>query len=370
MKLIVLQENLSKAVGIAEKFTSTKTQLPILANICLKTEKERLKIQATNLEVGLSLWLGAQIKNKGEITIPARVFSEFINSLPKEKVHLELKDKILTVSCGSFSADFTGISAEEFPPLPTVGEKKPELNLPFSLFLPAMEKVCFAAAHDEGRPVLTGVKLEPKEKKLVLVATDGYRLSIQEIEKGKMEIPSALIIPARSLLEILRLASGSEEEEIGLSFTEKGNQIIFSLLDTEIVTRLIEGEFPEYQKIIPDSFSTQVKLEKEAFLRALKVAAIFARDSANIVRFKIEENSLTISANSPQIGKNKTKIEAGVRGKESRIAFNVRFLLEFLSKISEEEIIFEMSNSLNPGVFKIAKDPSYLHIIMPVRVQE
>jgi len=370
MKLIVLQENLSKAISCAERFVSTKTQLPVLSNIFLKTEKGKLKLQATNLETGITLWLEAKIEKQGEITIPARIFNEFVNSLPKEKVKLEFKDKKLSVSCGSFSASFAGISADEFPPLPSLKDKKPDVVFPFSSFSPSITKVSFAAAHDEGRPVLTGVKFEPKEEELILAATDGYRLSVKKLKKSKIKISSPLIIPARSLLEVLKIVGEGEEEEIGLSFTEKGNQVIFSLPEAEVISRLIEGEFPEYGKIIPSSFSTKLILEKEAFLKALKTAAIFARDSANIVKFKIEKDGLVVSANSPQVGENKTKVEAKVEGKENQIAFNCRFLLEFLAKIEGEEVIFEMTESLNPGVFRIPQDPEYLHVIMPVRVQD
>jgi len=370
MKITILQENLSKGISSVERFVSTKTQLPILANIYLKAEKKGLRLQATNLETGITLWLRAKIEKEGEITVPARVFSEFLNSLPKEKVELELKEKTLLVSCGSFSAAFNSIAADEFPPLPSLGDKKPSAIFPFSTLLPAVEKVSFAAARDEGRPVLTGVKFEPKGEKLILVATDGYRLSVKELKKSELKISSPLIVPARSLSEILRIAGESEEGKIGLSFTEKGNQAIFSFPDAEIVTRLIEGEFPQYQKIVPSSFSTRLKLGKESFLKAVKTASIFARDSANIVKFRIEKNSLIVSANSPQVGGNKTKVEAEVQGEKKEIAFNCRFLLEFLGKIEEDEIIFEMSESLNPGVFKIPQDSSYLHIVMPVRVQE
>lgn len=370
MKLTVLQENLSKGVLNAERFIAAKAQLPVLSNIYLRTEKGRLKLQATSLETGITLWLGAKIKKEGEITIPARIFSEFLNSLPKEEVELRLEESQLKVSCGSFLASFSGISASEFPPLPTLGDKKADIIFPPSSFFSAVTKVSFAAAHDEGRPVLTGVKFEPKEEKLTLVATDGYRLSVKELKEKKIKISSPVIIPARSLLEVLRLVGEGEEEEIGLSFTEKGNQIIFSLPEAEVVTRLIEGEFPEYKKIIPTTFSTKAVLEKESFLKALKVAAIFARDSANIVRFKVEKDALTISANSPQVGENETKVEANVQGEEQKIAFNCRFLLEFLGNVEGEEIIFEMTGSLNPGVFKTPQDSSYLHIIMPVRVQE
>lgn len=370
MKLTVLQENLSRGISCVERFISSKTQLPVLSNIFLKTENGRLKLQATNLETGITLWLGAKIEKEGGTTIPARIFSEFLSSLPKEKVSLQLEENLLKVTCGPFSASFTSIPATEFPPLPSLGEKKPDIVFPSSSFFPAITKVSFAAAHDEGRPVLTGVKFEPKNEKLTLVATDGYRLSVEEFKEKKVKISSPLIIPARSLLEVLRIVGEKKEEEIGLSFTEKGNQVIFSLPEAEIVTRLIEGEFPEYRKIIPTSFSTKVVLEKESFLKALKVAAIFARDSANIVRFKVEKDALTISANSPQVGENETKVEAKVEGEEQKIAFNCRFLLEFLANLEGEEITFEMTGPLNPGVFKTPKDPSYLHIIMPVRVQE
>lgn len=370
MKLTVLQENLSKGISSVERFVSTKTQLPVLSNIYLKTENGRLKLQATNLETGISLWLGAKVEKKGEATVPARIFSEFLSSLPKDKVKLELEGNLLKISCGAFKASFAGVPASDFPPLPTLGDKRPDMIFSSASFFPAITQVSFAAAHDEGRPVLTGVKFEPREEKLALIATDGYRLSVKEFKESKMKVSSPMIIPARSLLEVLRLGGEGEEEEVGLSFTEKGNQVIFALPDAEIVTRLIEGDFPEYQKIIPASFSTKAILEKEAFLKAVKVAAIFARDSANIVRFEAKKDGFLIAANSPQVGENKTKIEAKLEGEEQKIALNCRFLLEFLGNLQEEEIVLEMTGPLNPAVFRLPQDPSYLHIIMPVRVQE
>lgn len=376
MKIQIFQENLVRALNTASRSISSKAQLPILANVLLTTEKNRLKIAATNLEMGVIIWVGAKVEKEGSITLPSKILQEYVSSLPTGKIDLVVKENIASLSSSSFNASFNGISANEFPALPAGAEKV--FSFPAKTLTEVIGQVAFASATDEGRPVLTGVFLKKNDKLLSLASTDGYRLSVKKIELAevisdkKEEEFKGLIIPARTLIEVSRVISEQSKQEqflVEMSLTKDSNQAIFVFPDIELSTRLLEGDFPDYEKIIPGEATTKVDLDKEEFLRAVKTASIFARDSANIVRFKLSDGKVIVSANSPQVGENSCEIGARIEGEGGEIAFNYRFLLDFLTAVQSPEIKFEMTGSLNPGVFRVKGDTSYLHIIMPVRLQ-
>jgi len=379
MKISLLQENLAKAVGIASRMVASKTQLPVLSNILLKTEKGKIKLAATNLETGINLWLGAKIEKQGGITVPARIFGELINSLPQDTVNMEVKEDKLKINCGSVKAVINGIGVEEFPKMPTMKNKKKEefFEIDAEKLAKIVKQTAFAAGVDEGRPIFTGVKLEIKRKSARLAATDGYRLSIGKIKGiSGVKKEKELVVPAKALIEITKIMVDTGEgkateksEKIKVMVTDKGAQMIMAGKETEIVTRLIEGEFPDFEKIVPASSVTQVELDKESLLRGVRSAAIFAKDSANIVKFKIEKDGLKIGANAPQVGENEVGIEGKKTGDDGEIAFNCRYLLEMLMAVDGERIILETGGALSPGVFRILGDEDFLHIIMPVRVQ-
>ncbi len=375
MKLSVLQENLARGLATVSRSVASRAQLPVLSNILLTTDQGRLKLSATNLETGINHWLGAKVEKEGAISIPAKILAESVASLPTEKVELEARENNLLVNCGQYQAEFNGLAATEFPKIPSV-KGKPDLSFASDSLTRAINQVAFAAAQDEGRPVLTGVLLLVKGKDLILAATDGYRLSLKKIPTTKgitesKELKKGLIIPSRTLTELAR-ATGEKEQEknIGLTITERANQVIFSTPDTEIVSRLIEGKYPDYEKIIPNKGKTNLMIDVVELIRAVRAAAIFAREAANIIRFQIDKKGLEITANTAQVGRNRVRLEAKVKGVGSKIAFNSRYLLDFLGTIESEQINLEISGSLNPGVFTVKGDQSYLHIIMPVRVQE
>jgi len=375
MKLSVLQENLAKGLSLVSRSVAPKAQLPVLGNILLTTDKGRLKLSATNLETGINYWLGAKIEKEGAISVPAKILTEFVSSLPSEKIELEVKENSLNLICGAYQASFVGLPASEFPSLPTLKDKE-TFSFPSGELLKSISQVSFAAASDEGRPVLTGVLFQVKENNLVLVATDGYRLSFKKMGKVKgveeaKEFKKGLIIPSRTLNEVGKILTDQEQEKgMGLTITPSSNQIIFSTAEAEIVSRLIEGSFPEFEKIIPEKGTTKVVLETQDFIQAVRTAAIFARESANIVKFKVQSSKFKISANAPQVGENLIELEGKQEGEDNKIAFNSRYLLDFLNSVDTEQVSFEMTTPLNPGVFRPVGDPSYLHIIMPVRVQE
>lgn len=375
MKLSVLQENLAKSLAIVSRSVSAKAQLPALGNILLSTDKGRLKLSATNLETGINYWLGAKIEEEGAISIPAKILTEFVSSLPAEKIDLEVKENTLNLTCGSYQASFVGLPASEFPSVPTLKDKE-TFSFPGEELFKSITQVTFAAAQDEGRPVLTGVLFQISQDSLALVATDGYRLSFKKMGKIKgagdiKEFDKGLIIPSRTLNEVGKILSDQGQgKNIGLAITPSSNQVIFTTAEAEIVSRLIEGSFPEFEKIIPEKGTTKIVLEREDFIRAVRTAAIFARESANIVKLKVKSQKLKVSANAPQMGENLIELEVKQEGEDNNIAFNSRYLLDFLNSVDTEQISFEMSTPLNPGVFRPVGDSSYLHIIMPVRVQE
>lgn len=368
MKVSLLQENFYKGLNTVSRSVSTKATLPILSNLLLSSDKGSLKLSATNLETGINLWLGAKIEEEGAICLPAKLITEFISSLPAGKIDLESKENNLFLTSGSFKATLTGLPAKEFPEIP---EKEEEAALSFDKndFLQAVSQVVFSASSDEGRPALTGVLVKPGEKEVSLVATDGYRLSVKKVGAG-LKIKEDLIIPARTLLEVSRIIQEQEEtKEIGLSLAKNQSQVIFSLPQAELASRLIEGAFPSFEKIIPEKFETKTLFDREEFLRAIKTAAVFAREQANIVKLKIEQGKIIVSAETGSVGSSETEINAQTEGGSLEIAFNYRFLLDFLNAAGGEEIVFEVSSPLSPGSFKVKGDNTFFHIIMPVRIQ-
>lgn len=372
MKLTVLQENLNKGLGVAGRAVAARPQLPVLSHVLLSAEKGRLKISATNLETGINLWVGAKVETEGAVSVPAKIFAEFIASLPPEKVELTLEEGKLKVVSGRFEASFNGLDASEFPKISSV-KGEPLLSLPGKELVQAVNQVAFAAASDEGRPVLTGVYFVAKDGELKLVATDGYRLSVKNLKTGLKEegaevLSKGLVIPARAFQEAARAAS--EDGEVKIYYLAEANQLIFAVGETEVISRLIEGQFPEFEKIIPTEAKIKAQVVAGSFSQAVRVAAIFARESANIIRFELKKEGIQMSSNTSQIGENTNLVEATVEGGEEKIAFNSRYLMDFLGAVGTERFGFEMTGPLNPGMFKPENDTSFLHIIMPVRVQD
>ncbi len=369
MKVSLLQENFSKALNIVSRSIAPKAALPILSSLVLATEKGRLKLSATNLECGVNLWLGAKVEKEGAIAVPAKVLTEYVSSLPPEKINLQVKENNLLLSSSGYKANFSGSPITDFPEIASFSGKS-DLVFDKEDFAKNLTQVIFAAATDEGRPVLTGVLLRLNKQGLSLVATDGYRLSVKEIKtKGEME--ENLLIPAKALLEVARISQEKDEKdkEIKMVLTKDKNQVVFSLPGVDYSSRLIDGEFPDFERIIPESSKIKAEFDREEFFRAVKTAAIFAREQANVVKLKLEEGKMTVSAESPQVGGNETEVEAKISGGKLEIAFNCRFLLDLLGATSAEEMILEASEALSPGVFRLKGDSSFFHLIMPVRIQ-
>jgi len=371
MKAIILQNDFNKYLSIVGRVVPTRGQLPILANVLVEADKGIVNLTATNLELGLRVTLGGKVIEPGAITIPAKSLAEFVGSLPSGNVELTSKEEKLTVVGGKLTAIFAGIAATEFPVMPKLAEisKGKSFKLKKKVIEEIALQVAYAAATDESRPVLTGVLLQPTDNGLIVTATDGFRLSRKGLEELKIETDGkGLIVPARSILEMARVIGEGRKEEMVLGMLPESNQVIMEYDGTELLSRVLEGNFPDVEKIIPREKKCELKIDKEDFLRAVRAVGIFARESANVIKFRIEDETLKISASSSQIGESDVEVEVEKKGDDGQIAFNYRYVLDFLNSVTTERVTFEMTESLAPGVFGIEGDKSLTHIIMPVRV--
>lgn len=374
MKLQILQENLEKAVNIVGRFSSTKAQLPILGNILLSARKNKLFVSSTNLEISASVQIGAKIEEDGEITIPSKVIIDLVSNLPKDTIEMKSEKEQLKIISSEFSSNILGIDSTDFPKVPSYIDENKSVSIQKNYFAEALSKTIFATSLDETRPILTGVLFILSDKKLTLVATDGFRLSKKNISlSDHKNTTNTLVIPKNILGEMNR--GIFEAEDLFMEVNEKEKQVLFGLGETVLTSRLLEGEYPEFEKIIPKKSDINIKLDKEELLRAVKLAAIFARESANVVKLKIMKDSIKISAESGQAGSQETKVDAKVEGGgpevgtgKFEIAFNYRYLEDFIQSVKGEEISIGFNTPSSAGVFKDTLDPDYLHLIMPVKI--
>jgi DNA polymerase-3 subunit beta len=377
MKLTCLQENLNKGLGLVGRAAATRTTLPITNNVLLTSDQGRLKLVATNLEMAVSCWIGAKVEEEGAITVPSKLLTEFVASLPNDKIDVKLtpKGKTLELKCARFEARISGVDSKEFPPIPKVDDgivTKVEIGA----LRQAISQVVFAAATDESRPVLTGVNAEFDGKTLTLAAADGFRLAVYKLPLATaVSEKSVAIIPSRTLAELNRLA-GDQEDMVEIKVNAAKSQILFRLKDVEMVSQLVQGNFPQYSQLIPQSFNTHAVVDVAQFLRATKTASIFARDGSGIVRLiitpgesDVKPGKLSISARSEEIGEDTGEIDTVVQGAEAKIAFNGKYLMDVLGVLKESQVAIEMTTPSSPGLFKPVGVDNYLHVIMPMFVQ-
>ena len=378
MRLSCLQENLSKGLAVVGRAVATRSTLPVTQNVLISTDQSRLKLSATNLEIAITTWIGASIEDEGAITLPARILTEFVNTLEGDKIDVSLPEGngILSISSGRSKATINGIDAEEFPPIPTVLDGiRAVINA--GVLKKAISRVAFAAATEESRPVLTGVELKLEGDDFSLAAADGFRLAVQ---KDKLTEPIdgniEVIIPARTMNELNRLIS-DDSQEIEVVMTPTRGQILFRSGDIEIVSQLLQGNFPNYQQLLPEEYSTKSTFDTNALQRAVRSASIFARDGSNIVRMQLippaeeEDNGKAlISARSEEVGDNEDVVDAeSLEGEESKIAFNSRYLMDVLAVLDKGNLVLETTTASSPVVFKPLEDDGYTHVIMPMFVQ-
>jgi DNA polymerase-3 subunit beta len=376
MKVTVLQENLARGLGTVSKAVSPRSTLPVLANVLIASDEGRLRLSATNLEMGITCWIPARIEEEGSTTVPARTFSDLVGTLPGDQVLLKLdpSTQTLNVRGGTSTNDIKCIDSQEFPPMP-VPDFEGAVQINVGDFREMIHQVAFAASSDEARPVLMGVLVQVEKDKLTMAAADGFRLSVRKAVLSTPALtPVSAIVPAQALKELARVASDGEEP-IYMVLPKGRGQVVFRVKDVEVVSQLIDGTFPDYQQIIPRSYKSRTLVSTSSLLKACKQAEIFAREGSNVARFNIKSaqgelqpSEVEISATSEETGKNETIVEATVDGSGLLIAFNVKFLREALEVIRTPNVALETSAPNAPGVVKPVGDDQFLHVIMPMHL--
>lgn len=371
MELEILQENLNRGLAAVSRVLAGRPQIAILSNILLKAKSGQLEIIASNLETTITAVVGAKVDKQGEFTVPGRTFQELCAGLSADKLTLINTEGSMSISGGKFKGKISGTPATEFPQVITDNDSGGVvIEVDKKDFQAGVGKVVFAAATDESRAVLTGVLFNFSESTLTMAATDGFRLSVVKIKAKESKGEYKFIVPAKALIEVNRLLE--DGSEFKLVYLPDSSQVVFDLGEIKIYSRLIAGNFPDFEKIIPASSTMQLATTTEELSKAIKLASIFARDSANIVKLKIEDKNLKVSANAPEVGENETEIDVTTEKgdkEEFMIAFNYRYLLDLFSGLGNTELTIEFNGPLTAGVFKLPKDSNFLHIIMPVRVQ-
>ena len=375
MKVSVLQENLAHGLSIVSRAVSPRSTLPVLANILIATDEGRLRLSATNLELGITCWIGAKIQEEGSTTVPARTFTDLVGTLSDKQVDMSLsvRTQTLNVRSEASNTDIKCIDAQEFPPMP-VADAAQGIQINVADLREMIQQVVFAASTDEARPILTGVLVKVNGNKIVLAAADGFRLSVRDAELSSPAArPVNAVIPARALSELARISSDGDQAVTMIMPPGRG-QVIFRLRDAELVSQLIEGTFPDYEQIIPRRCDTRAVLSTSTFLKACKQAEIFAREGSHIARINIapggelKPGTVEISGQSEETGYNQNVVDASIEGHALLIAFNVRFLREILDVIKTPNVALETTVDTSPGVIRPVGEDNFLHVIMPMHL--
>lgn len=362
MQLQVTQENLAKALSSVARVANSRNTLPILANVMLKVMDNRLSVAATNLDIAITHYIGSKVTEEGAITVPARLTQDFVSSLPSGVIDLKLEEHKLHISTDKYQSVINGILADEFPVMPGLS-KGQSWSVPATVLKKALQQVILAASSDEARPTLTGVYLHTLSGKLYMVATDSYRLAEKALIATKEDIK--LLIPASAMQDLLRILADYEEE---VEVLHDDQQVRFKVGDIELVTRLIEGTYPDYRKLIPQAFSTTASLKRAELVNITKVSSLFARESAGSVTMQVNEAEQLISIRSiaSQLGENTASASGDITG-SGEVTLNSRYVLDGLNVVSGEGVDFCFNGKLEPCVLKDPKDVGYIHVIMPLK---
>lgn len=370
MKINVTQENLSRAIGLVSKVVATRGSLPVLSNILISTDGKRLKLAATNLEMGITYWVGCTVEAEGSVTVPARLFGDFVSSLPSNStLELTAAGAVLGITTEHHKTHINGIEADEFPPIPgKTGTAT--LTIPSSLLREALSEVIVATSVDEARPVLAGVYMySTSDNQVVVVATDSYRLAERKIAvaDGSLDGNLAIIVPTKTIQELVRILGDTESD---VSIYADDNQVVFEADGAEITSRLVDGQFPNYQQIIPSESETVVEIDTKELARVTKVASLFARQNAGGIKIDINRGGhLEIRSTSSEVGDNESSADCQVSGEDAEVSLNARYLTEALSIIKTPKVSFGVSGKVSPCVVRpLGKDADdYTYIIMPLR---
>ena len=375
MKLSCAQEQLSKGLQTVGRAVAQRSPLPITSNILLETEGGRLKLAATNLEIAITTWIDATVEDEGKVTLPARLLGEFVNALPNETVSLEVKKgSSCHIQAARFEADIRGMDAEDFPRIPS-GDEQPTAHIEARLLKEMIEQVAFAAAADDTRPVLTGVQCVFSDSELTMAAADSFRLAIRTgelIVTG--DVAFSVIIPARTLIELSKILP-DEGDPVALTVTPNRSQIVFQTKDLHVVSRLIEGAFPNVKQLVPTTFKTSVKVSTADFLKAARVASFFSRDNSNMITIDIvpggsdngASGELTVTGMAAEVGENHGELDASVTGEELHVAFNSRYVADALGAIQSQVVDLELTGPTTAAVIRPVDSQHYTHVVMPIQ---
>lgn len=372
MIVSVLQENLARSLNIVTKAVDSNPPLPVLANVLLETEDSRLKISGTNLEMSISVWIGAKVEQTGSITLPARTFSELVSSLSPERVDMRLDAATHTVHlrCGVQTANIRGIDADEFPPINH--NESADLQVQGESLREMINQTAFAAAREQNRPILTGVYLQLEGPTMTMAAADGYRLAVRTAEIGaSFDERQDMVVPARAMSEVARIIE--DDQEVGIALPAQRNSVTFFAPNVVISSQLLEGRFPDFASIIPRSFVTSTVMYTNDLLIVCQRAEIFARDNANSANLRVkpalnpgEPAEVLIVGKSAERGDSEGMLDATAEGEPLDISFNIRYLIDVLRVINEERVVFQSNGPENPGVLKPENRDDFTHVIMPM----
>lgn len=367
MKLSILQQDVLPVLSAVSRSVGVRSTLPVLGNILLSAEGAKLKVAATNLEVGVIKYVSAEVIEPGEITIPAKTLVEIVQGLGPAKVEIETNADSLTLSSGKFKASVNGISSSEFPVIPVSEGAGVSFK---SEVLKGCQEILFASAADEGRPILTGILTEASSGKVDFVATDGFRLAHRQIKLEDSKVSFKSLIPRRTFEEVLRVIGedAGEDETVEISTAAGQNQVVFKAGQTVVSSRLIEGNFPAWEKIIPVDIKARGVVDRVDLLSAVKLASVFAKSESNVVTVKIEKDKLSISSEAKELGNQQNEVEAQIEGESLEIAFNAKFLLDALQATNSTQLMMEFSGPLSPTLIKPVGIEGLEYIIMPVRL--
>lgn len=362
MKLQVTQENLNRALGTVARVANSRNQLPILSNVLIRTSDNRLSISATNLDIAITQYIGAKVTDEGSITVPARLMQDFIGSLPSGVINLDLKDTKLHIKTDQYQSVVNGIVADDFPVMPAI-ESGTSWTVSASNLKRALQQVVFAASSDESRPVLTGVLLQTIDGVLYVAATDSYRLAEKSLGKNTADV--SLLIPATSMQDMLRILGDGDDT---VQITHDDQQVLFQVGDVELVTRLVDGKYPDYRKLIPSAFEHTATVKRSDLINVAKVSSLFARESAGSITIHLDEEAGTLSIHSiaSQLGENTASATGTITGTGS-ITLNSRYLLDGLNAIQADEVTFGFNGKLEPTLLKDVKSSDYMHVVMPLK---
>jgi DNA polymerase-3 subunit beta len=375
MQIICLQENLKYALNITERIIGRNLTLPILNNLLLSVENNKLKVSSTNLEIGINCWVSGKVKQKGSITIPARLINDFVNNLPNKKIEIKTKNENIELKCEKFKANLKGLKANDFPIIPKI-KGKPLIKIKGNILKDGFSQVVEMTSFSESRPEISGVFMKFNKNLIKLVATDSFRLAEKNIEVKLNSLDlkgQSIIIPQRTIQELIRilgekdLSTDKQGQEVEIILS--GNQVLFNLDYAQVISRLIEGQYPDYQQIIPDSFQTQVVVNRGELINNIKIASLFS-GKINDVKISILPNKslIKILSKDVDIGEHQSQIETKIEGKAVEVIFNWRYLLDGLNNMLSDKVVLGLNNSTSPVVIRPVGDMSYTYVVMPIKV--